>query len=70
MADAAHSLTDLVSDFVTLVTVRVARRPPDQRYKFGYGRYESLGALAVAVCTALHCPSLYISMCFCHTAPA
>ena len=29
VADAAHSLSDLISDFVTLWAVRIARLPPD-----------------------------------------
>eukprot|EP00938_MAST-03A_sp_MAST-3A-sp1_P000223 g223.t1 len=47
IADAVHSIGDLASDFVTLGTLRIARRPKDETHPFGYGRYESLGALAV-----------------------
>lgn len=47
-ADAVHSLTDLVSDFLTLATVSFALRPPTERFPFGYGKFESLGALGVS----------------------
>lgn len=49
LADAAHSLSDLVSDGVTLVTLRYCARPPDARQPYGYGKYESVGALAVSL---------------------
>ncbi|RKP36239.1 hypothetical protein BJ085DRAFT_7600, partial [Dimargaris cristalligena] len=48
IADAAHSLSDLISDFVTLFTFKMARRPADRKYPFGYGRFEPLGTLGVS----------------------
>lgn len=35
IADAVHSLSDLLSDFVTLWSVRVARLPPDPNHPYG-----------------------------------
>ncbi|KAF4669185.1 hypothetical protein FOL47_002666 [Perkinsus chesapeaki] len=54
VADAFHSISDLLSDFVTLGTVKLSRRPPDKNYPYGYGRYEALGSLMVGgmVCLA------------------
>ncbi|KAJ1655035.1 mitochondrial metal transporter [Dispira simplex] len=48
LADAAHSLSDLVSDFVTLFSFKWARLPRDTKYPFGYGRFEPIGALGVS----------------------
>ncbi|OZJ04288.1 hypothetical protein BZG36_02578 [Bifiguratus adelaidae] len=48
VADAAHSLSDMISDFVTLYTYRVSRRPPDELHPYGYGKYETVGSLAVS----------------------
>uniref|UniRef100_U9T6B8 Cation efflux protein transmembrane domain-containing protein n=1 Tax=Rhizophagus irregularis (strain DAOM 181602 / DAOM 197198 / MUCL 43194) TaxID=747089 RepID=U9T6B8_RHIID len=48
VADAAHSLSDLISDFVTLYTFRKSRRPADATHPYGYGKYESIGSLAVS----------------------
>ena len=48
IADAAHSFSDLLSDFVTLATVKVARAPPDEDHQYGHGRFEALGALSVS----------------------
>lgn len=47
-ADAIHSLSDLISDFMTLATISYSLRPPSSRFPLGYGKVESLGALAVS----------------------
>ncbi|KAK4996586.1 mitochondrial metal transporter [Elasticomyces elasticus] len=47
-ADAVHSLTDLISDLTTLATLSYSLRPPTTRFPAGYGKIESLGALAVS----------------------
>jgi cation diffusion facilitator family transporter len=48
IADAAHSLSDMLSDFVTLFVVHYARVPADEDYPYGHGRFEALGSLAVS----------------------
>ena len=48
VADAFHSLTDLVSDFMTLGTVSWSLKPPTSRFPSGYGKIESLGSLGVS----------------------
>ena len=48
LADAFHSLTDLVSDFLTLATVTWSLKAPTARFPSGYGKIESLGALGVS----------------------
>ena len=48
VADAYHSLTDLVSDFLTLGTVSWSLKPPTARFPAGYGKIESLGSLGVS----------------------
>jgi len=47
VADAGHSLSDLISDLVTLATLRVSRLPPDADHPYGHGRFEALGALMI-----------------------
>eukprot|EP00217_Crustomastix_stigmatica_P005825 CAMPEP_0183798388 /NCGR_PEP_ID=MMETSP0803_2-20130417/18705_1 /TAXON_ID=195967 /ORGANISM="Crustomastix stigmata, Strain CCMP3273" /LENGTH=310 /DNA_ID=CAMNT_0026043071 /DNA_START=1 /DNA_END=930 /DNA_ORIENTATION=+ len=49
LADAVHSASDLFTDFVTLFTVRLCSRPADERYPFGYGKWESLCTLLIGV---------------------
>jgi divalent metal cation (Fe/Co/Zn/Cd) transporter len=48
IADAVHSLTDLVSDVMTLATVGWSLKPPSDRFPSGYGKVESLGSLGVS----------------------
>lgn len=48
VADAFHSLTDLVSDFLTLATVSWSLKPSTSRFPGGYGKIESLGSLGVS----------------------
>jgi divalent metal cation (Fe/Co/Zn/Cd) transporter len=48
VADAVHSLTDLVSDIMTLATVGWSLKPPSHRFPSGYGKVESLGSLGVS----------------------
>lgn len=38
IADAGHSLSDLLSDAVTLWAVRLSRLPPDEDHPYGHGR--------------------------------
>lgn len=42
IADAGHSLSDLLGDFVTLFCWKLARRAPSERYPYGYGASSSL----------------------------
>ena len=47
-ADALHALTDLVSDIMTLAMISFSLKPATSRFPTGYGKVESLGALAVS----------------------
>ena len=46
LAEAAHSLLDLISSMITLLVVRVAAVPPDSNHPYGHERAEQLGSLA------------------------
>ena len=48
IADAVHSLSDIVSDLVALATLRISRRPADRAHPYGHGKYEPIGALCVS----------------------
>lgn len=49
LAEAGHSLSDLLGDFVTLATWKLSRRPPSTEYPWGYGKFETVGTLAVSM---------------------
>jgi divalent metal cation (Fe/Co/Zn/Cd) transporter len=40
VADAAHSLSDLVSDVLTLFAVKLARLPKTPLFPYGFGKFE------------------------------
>lgn len=49
IADAVHSLSDLLTDFVVLLFVRLSSRPADSDHPYGHGKYETLASAMVAV---------------------
>jgi cation diffusion facilitator family transporter len=55
LAEAAHSGLDLVAALVTFFAVRIADRPPDERYRYGYGKVENLSALIETLLLLLTC---------------
>lgn len=44
IADGVHSLSDLFSDLVVIVGIRIADRPADRDHDYGHGKYETLAA--------------------------
>lgn len=49
MADAIHSLSDLVSDVVILIMVRVSSQGVDKNHDYGHGKFETLATVVVAI---------------------
>ena len=45
LSDAAHMGTDVIALTISLVAVRLARRPPDAKRTYGYARMEAIGAM-------------------------
>ena len=46
--DAVNNLTDALSSVLTILGIRLARRRPDAKHPFGYGRVEYFSAVSVA----------------------
>lgn len=49
LADAVHSLSDLITDAVVLIFVRIAGKPQDRKHEFGHGKYETLGTVIIGL---------------------
>jgi cation diffusion facilitator family transporter len=49
VADAAHTLSDLVSDAVVMVATRLSAAPPDEDHPYGHGKFETLGTVVLAL---------------------
>jgi cation diffusion facilitator family transporter len=47
VADAIHSLADLISSGLLVVGLHIAKRPADQRYPYGYGKVEFVVAVGI-----------------------
>jgi len=57
ITDAVHSVSDLFTDAVVLVGLKMGKKPPDMDHQFGHGRIETLSSAAIGfalVATALY----------------
>ena len=51
-ADAVHSLSDLLTDAVVLVFVRISAKPEDRSHDYGHGKYETLATTILGIALA------------------
>ena len=49
IADAFHSLSDILTSVIAYVGVRIAERPPDREHPYGHGNAETIAASLVAL---------------------
>ena len=49
VTDGIHSLSDLLSDIIVLVFVRISSRKTDCGHEYGHGKFETLAALIVSL---------------------
>lgn len=49
VAEAAHTLSDILTSVITYIGFRVGQRPPDREHPYGHGRAEALVGLVVVV---------------------
>jgi len=47
VADAVHSLSDLVTDAIVLIFVRISSMPQDKSHDYGHGKYETLATAII-----------------------
>ncbi len=47
IADAAHSLSDFLTDIVVLVFVKLSSKPQDYGHDYGHGKYETLATAII-----------------------
>ena len=52
IADAVHSVSDLVTDVVVLVFVKVSSKPQDSSHDFGHGKFETVASLFIGLALA------------------
>ena len=49
LADAVHSLSDLLTDAIVLLFVRISSKPADRDHAFGHGKFETLATSIIGV---------------------
>lgn len=49
IADAAHSLSDLITDVVVIVFVRISHKPKDKTHDYGHGKFETFATLLIGM---------------------
>lgn len=49
VADAIHSLSDLLTDAVVLIFVHIGSKPADRKYHYGRGKFETLASAFVGM---------------------
>ena len=52
-ADAVHSLSDLLTDAMVLLFVRISRKPEDCDHDYGHGKYETLATTLIGASLAV-----------------
>ncbi|MGB9940415.1 cation diffusion facilitator family transporter [Methanosarcina sp.] len=49
IADAAHSLSDFITDIAVIVGLKIARKPRDSTHNYGHGKIETLAAAFIGL---------------------
>lgn len=49
VADAVHSLSDLVTDVIVIVFARISSKGQDKGHDYGHGKFETLASLSVSI---------------------
>ena len=49
IADAAHSLSDLITDVVIIVFVQISNKPKDKSHDYGHGKFETFATLLIGL---------------------
>lgn len=52
IADAVHSVSDLMTDVVVLVFVKLSSKPQDSSHDFGHGKFETIASLFIGLALA------------------
>lgn len=53
IADAVHSLSDLITDAIVLVFVKIAGKPRDAGHDYGHGKYETFATMIIGLILAV-----------------
>lgn len=63
IADAVHSLSDLVTDVVVLVFVNISAKPQDVSHDYGHGKYETIASFLIGLMLIAAAVGIIVSGC-------
>ena len=49
IADAIHSLSDLITDIIVIVFVKISGKPKDKNHNYGHGKFETLATSVIGI---------------------
>ena len=49
IADAVHSLSDLITDALIIIFVRISNKPKDKNHDYGHGKFETFATLLIGI---------------------
>ncbi len=52
IADAIHSISDILSDVIVLVFINISSKPKDENHRYGHGKFETFATFSVGVILA------------------
>ena len=61
IADAVHSLSDFVTDFLVLVFVSISAKPQDQSHDYGHGKFETIASFLVGLALVVAAAGIVVS---------
>lgn len=53
IADAVHSMSDLITDVIVVIFVKLSNKPQDEDHDYGHGKYETLATSLVGMALLL-----------------
>lgn len=49
LADGIHSLSDLVTDIIVFISIRISSKPADDDHNYGHGKFETVATFIVSI---------------------
>ncbi|MBN2557926.1 MAG: cation diffusion facilitator family transporter, partial [Clostridia bacterium] len=49
IADGIHSLSDLATDIIVLVSIKIIQKPADESHNYGHGKVETFATVIVSI---------------------
>jgi len=49
VADGIHSLSDLITDIIVFISIKITQKPADEKHNYGHGKVEIVATVFVSV---------------------